>query len=47
MVSINHHGMALPELPFGGIKDSGCGSEGGIEAMEGYLNTKLITHSVL
>jgi succinate-semialdehyde dehydrogenase/glutarate-semialdehyde dehydrogenase len=37
--------MALPELPFGGIKDSGY--EGGIEAMEGYLNTKLITHSVL
>ena len=43
MVSINHHGLALPETPFGGIKDSGYGSEGGIEAMEAYLNTKFIT----
>ena len=43
MVSINHHGLALPETPFGGIKDSGYGSEGGIEAMEAYLNTKFLT----
>ncbi|MBV9522009.1 MAG: NAD-dependent succinate-semialdehyde dehydrogenase, partial [Alphaproteobacteria bacterium] len=32
MVSINHHGLALPEVPFGGVKDSGYGSEGGSEA---------------
>jgi len=44
MVSINHHGLALPEVPFGGIKDSGYGSEGGSEAIEAYLNTKFITH---
>ena len=44
MVSINHHGLALPETPFGGIKDSGYGSEGGSEAIESYLNTKFITH---
>lgn len=43
MVSINHHGLALPEVPFGGIKDSGYGSEGGTEAMEAYVNTKFIT----
>jgi succinate-semialdehyde dehydrogenase/glutarate-semialdehyde dehydrogenase len=43
MVSINHHGLALPELPFGGVKDSGYGSEGGAEAIEAYLNPKLIT----
>lgn len=43
MVSINHHGIGIPELPFGGVKDSGYGSEGGIEATESYLNTKLIT----
>jgi succinate-semialdehyde dehydrogenase/glutarate-semialdehyde dehydrogenase len=43
MVSINHHGLALPELPFGGVKDSGYGSEGGAEAIEAYLNPKLVT----
>jgi succinate-semialdehyde dehydrogenase / glutarate-semialdehyde dehydrogenase len=43
MVTINHVGFALPELPFGGIKDSGYGSEGGSEAIESYLNTKLVT----
>jgi len=45
MVSINHHGLALPEVPFGGIKDSGYGSEGGLEAIEGYLNTKFVTQA--
>jgi succinate-semialdehyde dehydrogenase/glutarate-semialdehyde dehydrogenase len=45
MVSINHHGLALPEVPFGGVKDSGFGSEGGSEAIESYLNTKFITQA--
>jgi len=40
MVSVNHYGLALPEVPFGGVKDSGYGSEGGLEAIEPYLNTK-------
>jgi len=43
MVSINHHGLALPEVPFGGMKDSGYGSEGGLEALEAYLNTKFVS----
>lgn len=43
MVSINHFGVALPETPFGGIKDSGIGSEGGIETFDGYVVTKFIT----
>lgn len=46
MISINHHGLALPELPFGGIKDSGYGSEGGAEAMDSFFNTKLVTEAV-
>lgn len=43
MVSINHHGLALPEVPFGGVKDSGYGSEGGSEALEAYLSTKFVS----
>ena len=45
MVSINHHGLAIPETPFGGVKDSGYGSEGGSEAIESYLVTKFVTQA--
>jgi succinate-semialdehyde dehydrogenase/glutarate-semialdehyde dehydrogenase len=45
MVSINSFGLSLPETPFGGIKDSGHGSEGGTEAAEAYFNTKFITQT--
>lgn len=44
MVNINHFGSALPETPFGGVKDSGIGSEGGTETFDGYLVTKFVTH---
>ncbi|HXW20089.1 MAG TPA: NAD-dependent succinate-semialdehyde dehydrogenase [Roseiarcus sp.] len=47
MVTINHLGLGLPEIPFGGVKDSGYGSEGGAEALEAFFNTKLVTHSSL
>jgi succinate-semialdehyde dehydrogenase/glutarate-semialdehyde dehydrogenase len=43
LVNINHFGQALPESPFGGIKDSGIGSEGGTETFDGYLTTKFVT----
>ncbi len=43
MVSINHFGIALPETPFGGIKDSGYGHEGGIEGLNAYLQTKFVS----
>jgi succinate-semialdehyde dehydrogenase/glutarate-semialdehyde dehydrogenase len=45
MISINHHGLALPETPFGGVKDSGYGSEGGAEALDAYLVTKFVTQA--
>ncbi|AUW45932.1 NAD-dependent succinate-semialdehyde dehydrogenase [Rhizobium leguminosarum] len=43
MISINHFGLAAPETPFGGIKDSGHGSEGGSEGLQAYLATKFIS----
>jgi succinate-semialdehyde dehydrogenase/glutarate-semialdehyde dehydrogenase len=42
MLWINQPAAAWPEMPFGGIKDSGYGSEGGPEALEAYLNTKSV-----
>ena len=45
MMTINHLGLALPEVPFGGVKDSGYGSEGGSEAIEAYLNPKFVTQA--
>jgi succinate-semialdehyde dehydrogenase / glutarate-semialdehyde dehydrogenase len=47
MVAINHMGLALPEVPFGGVKDSGYGSEGGLEAMDAYMNNKFISQAGL
>ena len=43
MTTINHLGLALPEVPFGGVRESGYGTEGGSEAIEAYLVTKFIT----
>jgi len=47
MITINHLGLALPEVPFGGVKDSGYGSEGGLEALEPYLVGKFVTQAGL
>lgn len=43
MLWINMPAMPSGELPFGGVKDSGHGSEGGPEAMECYLNTRAVS----
>jgi len=43
MVTINHVGLAAAETPFGGVKESGYGSEGGAETFDGYLVTKFVT----
>jgi len=43
MVWINQAASPSAELPFGGVKDSGYGSEGGPEALEAYLVTKAVS----
>lgn len=43
MLTINHLGLALPEVPFGGLGDSGHGTEGGSEAVEAYLDTRFVS----
>lgn len=43
MLWMNQGAMAWPELPFGGLKDSGYGSEGGPEALEAYVNTRMVS----
>ena len=43
MVGVNSVAISTPETPFGGIKESGYGSEGGIEGLQAYLNTKFIS----
>ena len=40
---VNQSALAWPEMPFGGVKDSGYGSEGGPEALEAYLATKSVS----
>jgi succinate-semialdehyde dehydrogenase/glutarate-semialdehyde dehydrogenase len=43
MVGINHFGVSQPETPFGGIKDSGMGSESGLEGLLAYTEVKLVS----
>ena len=46
MLGLNHFAMAIPETPFGGILDSGFGSEGGAEGFEAFLQPFLVTAAV-
>ena len=43
LVGINHPMISTPETPFGGVRESGYGSEGGIEGLEAFLRTKFVT----
>ena len=47
MLGVNHFALALPETPFGGLRDSGFGSEGGSEGIEAYLQTMTVTTMML
>lgn len=42
MVGINTFAISTPDSPFGGVKDSGFGSEGGVEGLDAYLVTKAV-----
>jgi len=43
MLWINQPALASAEMPFGGVKDSGYGSEGGPEALQAYLVPKAVS----
>lgn len=45
MLTINHLGLGLPETPFGGMKESGYGTEGGADALSAYLVAKYVTQA--
>src|SRR5476651_1747024 len=45
MVGVNSVAISTPETPFGGIKDSGYGHEGGIEGLEVYTVRKFISQA--
>jgi succinate-semialdehyde dehydrogenase/glutarate-semialdehyde dehydrogenase len=42
-LSINHYTSSFPDVPFGGIKDSGYGREGGTEGLNEYTFTRTVT----
>ena len=42
MVAINQGIVSNPAAPFGGVKASGLGREGGFEGIEEYLETKYV-----
>ena len=44
-LSINTLEASMPETPFGGVKSSGYGREGGTEGLDNYLTTKNVWHS--
>lgn len=47
LIWLNQSPLALPEMPFGGVKDSGYGSEGGPEALEAYSVIKSVSAAMV
>jgi succinate-semialdehyde dehydrogenase/glutarate-semialdehyde dehydrogenase len=45
MIGLNTYQISIPESPFGGVKESGHGSEEGIEGLEACLLTKFISEA--
>jgi succinate-semialdehyde dehydrogenase/glutarate-semialdehyde dehydrogenase len=46
MVGLNQGIVSNPAAPFGGVKHSGFGREGGFEGIEEYLETKYVALGV-
>jgi succinate-semialdehyde dehydrogenase/glutarate-semialdehyde dehydrogenase len=46
-LSINHYVASSAETPFGGVKDSGFGREGGVEGLQGYTVVKNVSHLMI
>ena len=42
-LAINHFSPSGADIPFGGVKDSGYGREGGIEGLQYYTTVKTIS----
>lgn len=47
MVGVNHMMISTPETPFGGVNESGYGSESGLEGLEAFLRTKFVSEYAL
>ena len=45
MVGVNSLAISTPETPFGGMKESGYGHEGGVEGLEAYTQKKLVVQA--
>jgi succinate-semialdehyde dehydrogenase / glutarate-semialdehyde dehydrogenase len=46
-LSINHFVASVAETPFGGVKDSGYGREGGTEGLQCYTVAKNVSHKMV
>jgi len=46
MVGVNDHAPFSVQVPFGGVKESGIGREGGKYGLDDYLETKLVTFGI-
>ncbi len=42
MIWVNQHLRVPPEVPFGGVNESGLGRENGYDALENYLERKTV-----
>jgi len=43
LLAVNSFVVSTPETPFGGVNESGYGSEGGVEGLDAFLRTKFVT----